>query len=193
MAYIPSMAELLGQCRDDLRRWVESHASGLLKHEETEDVVQGIHMRALTKVEHFQYQGDPQFFGWLIAVGRQYVADRHDYWSALRRQAGKILRVTVSGNSPTSTSIGIDPRSDSTGPGTFTERRELVEIAVRAASLLIDRDRQIVGYLADGLPNAEIAAQLGVSYDAAERAKRRAIERFRKTFELVRRHNERAG
>lgn len=185
-AETPALAALLERHRAALLRWVERHARGLLRHEGAEDVVQGVHLRALKQEAQFSYRGDPEFLAWLFLIARQHVADRHDYWSALRRQAGDVLRVTVSGGGGSdSVAPGVNPAGEGIGPGTYAARREMVEIATRALDVMLPRDRDIIKMIGRGRSNAEVAQHLGLSYDAAEQAKRRAIERFRKTVELL--------
>jgi hypothetical protein len=61
----------------------------------------------------------------------------------------------------------------------------MIALAVRALDLLLPRDRDLVRWSADGVPLDEQAERLGVAYEAAGKARQRAIERFRKTFALV--------
>ncbi|MBL8769345.1 MAG: sigma-70 family RNA polymerase sigma factor, partial [Planctomycetes bacterium] len=50
---------------------------------------------------------------------------------------------------------------------------------------LLPRDQELVRYSTDGMPIEQIAKLLGVSYDAAEQARRRAMDRFKKAYELL--------
>lgn len=177
------LSKLLDGHRAQLLRHVERSAQGLLRHESGEDVVQGIHLRALRQAGQFEYRSDREFWAWLMLVARQYVGDRHDYWTALRRQGGRMLRVTASAASESGG--GVDPAALLAGASTFASRREMMEIAARAIALMLPRDQELVKSVARGDSIEEMAAALGIQYDAAEQAKRRALDRFRKTFELV--------
>ena len=72
-----------------------------------------------------------------------------------------------------------------TGPLAFAERRERVGIAERAMALLPERDRTLLRLASEGLAASAIGARLSLSADSADPARRRALERFRKTFERV--------
>lgn len=180
------LSELLETHRSALLRWVAKNAQGLLKKESAEDVVQGIQLRALKQQSQFDYRGEKEFLAWIFLVSQQHVSDRHDYWSALRREAGRMLRVTASDGHATGASVaGVNPTAGGVGPGTYASRREMMEIAARALDLMLPRDRKIIQWVGLGRTNQDLAEALAVGYDAAEQAKRRALERFRKTVELI--------
>lgn len=166
-------------------RFVEREGKGLLRFESAEDLVQGIHLRALGMEGKFELRGEKEFLGWLYTVARRHVADRHDYWSARRRDGGKLLRLTaapaVTGTPPR----GVDPAASATGPSTVAARREQVALAIRVLESLPPRDRDLVQWRIQEVPIEETAKRLEVSYDAAKHASQRAVERFRKAFELV--------
>jgi hypothetical protein len=79
------------------------------------------------------------------------------------------------------------PAGEDTGPQTFADRREQLDVAVKALALLLPRDQNLVRWASEGVDIQEQASRLGLSYDAAERAGARACERFRKAFRLARR------
>ena len=60
--------------------------------------------------------------------------------------------------------------------------KELLALARQALAALGERDQKLVGWLCEDLSIDEIAERLEISYDAAERARLRALERFRKSF-----------
>jgi DNA-directed RNA polymerase specialized sigma24 family protein len=51
--------------------------------------------------------------------------------------------------------------------------------------LLLPRDRELVTWASNGLTGPEMATRLGISEEAAEKARARALERLRKAFSLV--------
>ena len=182
-----SLADLLERHRAELLRLVASEARGLLNRESANDLVQDICLRALRQEDQFSYRGDREFLGWIRRIARQQIADRHDYWSALRRQAGHLLRITSSSPFESGATQAVHPIGKTTGPATFADRREMLELAAKSLALMLERDRELVRRVNLGHDIPQLAEYLGVTYDAAEAAKRRALERFRKTFELVRR------
>ena len=174
----PSLTDLLVVHRADLLAYVERHSGRLLRYESSDDLLQGIHVRAIEHGETFRFRGREPFLAWIHAVARSHLADRHSYWSALRRRPAGLVRLgTATGDA--------DPVATSTGPSTFASRREQIEIAVRALALLLPRDRDLVRWTSDSVPPQVQATRLGVTRDAADRARGRALGRFRKAYELA--------
>ncbi len=182
---IPTLADLLVRHRAALQEFLRREASGLLRYESVEDLAQGVHVRALQETGSFEYRSEKQFFAWLFAVARHHIADRHDYWSALKRGAGRVLRYTLGGSSAEQNSAVLLPAGVEPGPQTFATRRELVAQTARALAALPPRDRDLVRWQSEGIDVDERAARLGLSYAAAQRASLRAVERFKKTFRLL--------
>lgn len=179
-----SLDALLVTHREEIVRMARHHGGGLLRYESAEDLAQGVQMNALKAAEHFEYQGTNPFLGWIRQLVRQHVARRHEYWSAQKRDAGAMLRVSSGDHSETGAS-GYHPPADLTGPATFADRREQLLLAMKALEILSEKDQQIVRWVRENRPTAEIAEDLGVSLQAAEKARTRAMERFRKTYALV--------
>ena len=186
----PSLTALLAAHREALRAMLLRRASGLLRFESADDLVQGVHVRALEARAHFEYQGDREFFGWLARVARQHIAHRHRHWRALRRSAGRVLRFQASESLRLDRGGGApEPAVSATGPPTAAFRREQVEVAAQALAMLFPRDQDLVRWITDDVAIDEIARRLGVSHAAAKKARLRALERFRKTFEIVARES----
>jgi RNA polymerase sigma factor (sigma-70 family) len=171
----------------------------LLRFEPIEDAVQGVVARALAARE-FESRSDGEFLAWIAHVTRNHVSDRLDYWYALRRRAGKVLRLGdggsgAAGGGSASGSAGAGGSASGgswswlaasqTGPSTFADRREAIETAMRVLPALSERDQQLVRWTVDGDTVEEIAARLGVGYEAAGKARQRALERFRSAFRVV--------
>jgi DNA-directed RNA polymerase specialized sigma24 family protein len=78
-----------------------------------------------------------------------------------------------------------EPAATATGPTTFASRREQLVLATKALDLLLPRDRDLVKWSGEGLSTEEQARRLDLSAEAAGRARRRALDRFRKAFRLV--------
>lgn len=178
MPEAPPLSRLLEEHRAALRRFVERGGRRLLRYESADDLVQGVHLRVIAVAGHFEYRGEAEVLSWLQGIARQHLADRHRYWTALRRDAGTLLRIT---DAPS----GSHPAATTAGPVTRAARRELVALATRALAVLLPRDQELVRWITEGLSIREVAARRGVSYDAAERSRLRAVERFRKAYVLV--------
>ena len=177
------LAQRLHEQHSYLLGLVRREGRGLLGFEEADDLVQGVTVRALASAGSFTWRGEGAFKGWLATLARRHVADRNDHWKALKRGAGKVVRLTRSGGD--SRQGAIPPAHSGPGPGTFASQREALILASRALAALSDKDRQLVRWSSEGVDLAEQARQLGVSLDAARKAGTRALERFRKTFRLL--------
>lgn len=176
----------LAEQRVTLAAFVRENARGLLRRETEDDLIQGIHAHALRVAERVEWRSDREFTGWLHTLARQHLADRWRHYLAARRDAGVVLRLTSSpADSAAASSAAREPPSSSVGPATFAARREQLLLAEKALRLLSERDRQLVRWMSEGVALEEVATRLGVAYDAAKRARQRAIERFRQTFELI--------
>ncbi len=173
------LVSLLANHRDTLVRYFEKNATPLRRYEAAEDLAQGVHLHAIKHGERFEYQGEPQFIGWLLALARQHLSDRIAHWKALKRDAGPMLRITFSG-------AGIEPPATETGPVTHASRNEQIQRATLAMAGLPARDRALVRMMSAGLDIEAIASSLNISPAAAQRARLRAMERFRKVYALIR-------
>ncbi len=173
--------------REVLANFLRRSGGGLLRHETVGDQVQGVHLRALEVAERFEYRGEAEFINWLKQLARQHIADRHRYWGARKRCARNMLRLTAADMSTSDSRTGLQIAASTTSPSGYAVRKERFATAIRAISVLLPRDRQIIDWIAEGKPVAEIAETLGLGLEAAERARRRTIERF---LEVYRRLDE---
>lgn len=180
----PSLGDLLSSHRDAMLRLVQTRASGLLRLESAEDLVQGIHLRAIEVQDRFAYRGEREFIGWLTAITLQHIADRHRYWRALRRNAGKILHISDAASGSHTTSA-VNPRASGSGPATRAGRRDDVAVAMEIFPKLFPRDRVLLEAVAEGLSIRQIARRLGIEEEAARKARLRALERFRLAVRAV--------
>ncbi len=181
-----AFASFLERTRDQLAKWVEREAKGLLKRESADDVVSGIHARALSQIENFELRTDAEAFTWLKTIARQHVLDRQKYHTALRRHGGEMLRITNAsfGGEPGETP-GVQVAGKMTGQVTYAMRREAIDLAARAIAGLLDRDQELVRATVEGETLEALAKRLHLTYDAAEQARRRAMERFKKAYDLL--------
>lgn len=154
----------------------------LLRFESADDLVQGIMASAVASGDELEWRGDAAFNGWIRTIAARHLSNRRDYWFAMKRNPGAVLRLTQGGSRGEGWPGVADP---STGPRTFAQRREQLTLVTRAMALLLPRDREIIQWSGEGASVADIAQRLGISEDAAERARSRALDRLRKAFVLV--------
>lgn len=181
----PDLTALLEAHRARLSGFVRKEGKGVLRYESEDDLVQGIHVHALAVSDRFEYRSEGEFIAWLFTVARQHLVNRQRYWSAARRDGGNMLRVTSSG-ADSSASSGVIPAGSRTGPGTIAGRREQLALATKVVALLSERDQLLIQWMTEDVALEEVGERLGMSYEAAKKARGRAMERFRATFELVR-------
>jgi RNA polymerase sigma factor (sigma-70 family) len=182
----PGLDDLLAAHHGDLTRLVQARAGLLLKFESGRDIVQAVCVKALEFRDRFVYRGEQAFLSWLRELAVHCMANRRRYWSRRKRMAGRMLRISSAGGSSGS-KRAVNPPAASMGPSTVANREEQYRLAMQAIPLLLPRDQKLVEWIAEGISIDEIASRLGVSYDAAERARERAISRFSRLLSLVRR------
>lgn len=176
---------LLLDLSSELAEVVARRAGGaLLRFETVQDLVQGAAQVALRAADAFVWHNPEAARGWLVRVVETHVEDRRRHWAALKRQGGTLLRIEV-GEPSSGADRAQEPAASETGPSTFAHRRELLVLAARALELLLPRDRELVVGYANGLSTGELAQRLGLRPEAAQKARVRALDRFRKAFRLV--------
>ncbi len=180
-----SLPALLVRHREALARLIAKEGQGLLRLEAAEDLVQGACEHALRVAAHFEYRGEAPFLAWLREVARRHVADRHRYWTSLKRGSARVVRLTSRGVSSSGLRGEPLPFATATGPSTFAVRREQLALAVRALALLSERDRQLVRWMSEDVPVHEQARRFELSEESTRRAGTRALDRFRKTFQAI--------
>lgn len=180
MSETPTLRTLLVEHQDDLARFVARHAGArLLRFESAEDLVQGMLVQILAYEESFEYRSVPEFLAWLYRIARQQIYKRTAHWYAAKRGSGDVVRLLARETGE------IDPPASGTSPSSFAGRREQVVLVTRALARLGGRDREIVEWSAAGASIEELAERLGIAYEAAKKARLRALERLRKLYELA--------
>ncbi len=183
------LSSLLVQYRPQLLTFAQREAGvPLLRFESADDLVQGIHQEALGSADRFEWRSEKEFLGWVFTIARRCLSARRAYWFALKRNCGKVLRLTWGGPGADASSYRLDPADTGTGPSTFAFRRERLVLATKAITLLLPRDRDIVRWTTEGMSVEEQATRLGISRESATKAQSRALERLRKAYHLVSRH-----
>jgi RNA polymerase sigma factor (sigma-70 family) len=176
----------IAEQRAEVLRFIERRAGGaLIRMESPEDLTQDVLARALRNTASFEWRDEASFRAWLFEVARNHIEDRRDYWSALKRAGTQVLRLGGVGEGAGERIEVSDLAGSVTGPSTFAARREQLAVAAKALSLLPPRDRELIEGLTQGLSASEHARLLETTVPAVEGARKRALERLRKTFKLV--------
>ncbi len=179
------LSTLLNQYRALAAQVVQREASVvLLRFESVDDLLQGAYFDALRAAGDFEYRSTAEFIGWLKAVIRGHIRDRREYWFALKRNRGRMLRLTWSALHDSSNHFG-GYATTATGPATWAQRREQLTLITKALDALPLRDRDLIRWTSADVDLTEQARRLGLSEDAARRARDRALQRLRKTIALI--------
>ena len=186
MSDTPTLERLLATHQAALEDYIAPRAGWLLRYESVDDLAQGVRVRAMQRGTAFSYEGEAPFFGWLNRVAQTYLADRANYWSALKRSSASLLRLTAGGGAVSPGTAAADtPVSTMTGPATMAHRKELLTLAVQVLSALPERDARMVRWSSEGVTLQEQADRLEISYEAAKKAGQRALERFREAYRFA--------
>ncbi|MEO0651771.1 MAG: sigma-70 family RNA polymerase sigma factor [Planctomycetota bacterium] len=178
---------------EQLRGFIARQAPpSLTRFETVEDLYQSFASEVLARADRYEDRGPERRLGWLHEVARNFVRERQRHWMALKRGSGKVLRSGFGDPERASEFAGFEPAQSSAGPGSIAARREQLLLVAKALGLLLPRDRQIVEWSSEGHDSSELARRLDLTVDAAGKARQRALERLRKTHELVLR-SEAAG
>ncbi len=178
------LARLISERHDEILAFVRRRAGGgLLRLETVEDLAQGVCAHALAQEQHVE--GRDALGAWLFRLAENFLHDRRDYWTALKRSGSNVLRAGLGGTADGELSQVGGLAASVTGPSTFAIRREQIQVAACALDMLLPRDRELVSGIAHGLTVEEQTAGLGLSYDAVVQSRRRALERFRSCFRLA--------
>ena len=185
-----------GEEAQDLRSLLVSHAAevtamvnkraqALLRFEDLDDVAQGVRAFALESAHSFAYEGQLEFTGWLGTVVRSSVANRLRYWRALKRRAPCLLRITTSDSSVNDAFPAVNPACTGSAPSQFLADSERLDIALKAVRLLLRRDQEIIRGVVEGWQLDDFGKKLDLGYVASQRARLRALDRFRQIYERL--------
>ncbi len=182
------LERVLTEQRGDLLRFLELNAAALLRFESPQDLYGGMVVDLLSRTPDFVSLAPAADRAWLREAARFHLANRRRYWSALKRDTGRLMRTGMAERSAQGSSVynlvdGV--AASQTGPSTFADRREQMVLLTQALSVLPDRDRRLVELASGELSNEEIGYELGLTAQAAAKAKSRALERLRKAHELA--------
>lgn len=175
---------VLSQVEEELWRLVHRKAGRILLNcESGSDLVQGILLEAIRQAKNFSYRDDAATRSWILELARGHLSSRRAYWKSLKRDSANVVRLNRQDQG--NRTFRFDPPDSATGPSSHAARREQLVLAAKAVDRLLPRDRDIVRRSTEGETIREIADGLGLSYEAAERARLRAFDRLRAAYKLV--------
>jgi len=166
-----ALATLYDRYADPLFAFIIHRLSG--NRSDAEDVFQETWLAALGSLR--TYRGENRLFLWLCGIARHKIADHYP-----RREGAGVVGPAISGER-LSALLDQAPL-----PEDFVDHLETRVLVVQAMALLPGEYREaLLARYVDGQNVAEIAAQLGRSYKAAESLLARARARLREALTLA--------
>ncbi len=180
-----ALAALLGEGEGTLRRWVERRIDRRMQARvSASDVVQDVFLAAAQRLDHFRALPGMPFGVWVRLLAAQRLVEIH------RRHLGAAAhaadREVGMGANSEGTNLAEQLPGDLTSPSRVAVRHETLESLAQAIDMMdaIDREVIVLRHF-DELSNAEVAARLGLSKDAASKRYIRALGRLKTILEEV--------
>jgi len=146
----------------------------LRRFTELEDVLQETFFEAFRDIGQFRYQRPGSFLSWLSRIADHVVADAARFQGRQKRRAEDLVRFRSVGNPD-----GPEPIVSVTPSFLLAEKESLSALIQKLDRLPEDYRRVIMLAKIEGLSNAEVAAELGRTREAAALLLHRAIKRLR--------------
>ncbi len=178
-----AMGELLALHRERLSRMVRLRMDPRLRRRlDASDVMQEVSLEAAGRLADYWKDPPAPFFLWLRFLTAQRLAGlRRFHLGAKARDARREVAFPGSG-APGSTTEGmaLEISAGLTSPGTAAERCERESLVRTTLEKMDPLDREVLSLRHfESLTNAEAAAELGISSEAASRRYYRALRRLR--------------
>jgi len=183
-----ALNELFERYKPRLRRIIRVRlGSQLQRHLDTDDLMQEVYMIAMRKVGELELRSHASIVQWFSKVTLNLIRDKLDYYSAIRRDAERDVRLKQGSSSDPGVRVAAPQHS----PSESALRREFEELVDSYVKELepLEYQEAIVQRDYYGASWEEIGAQLGrPSPEAARELYRRA---HLKLWEKMRKHLER--
>lgn len=158
-----------------LRAFVRAHLPPDLRARESDsDIVQSVCRELLGQREHFTFQGESQFRGWLFTAALNKVRTKVRFHRRRKRDARRELPPADSGGGAVR-----ELPADTAGPLAEALANERLDVLDGALQQLSAGDRQVIVLARlGGLPIADVATRLGKNVEAARKQLGRALLRL---------------
>lgn len=151
----------------------------LLAKESASDIVQSVCREVLKDLDAFHWVDETHFKYWLFTNALRKIGNRHDYWSAARRDVDKETPSGHAGNSSAGEALLLNAYHTVATPSRNIAAREEIERIERVFEKLPDRYREVI-LLARiiGLNHAQIAEKMDIKEANARLLLFRALARL---------------
>ena len=170
-----ALNRLLDRHLEEIRRYVKSRLGPMLRTKaDTIDYVQDAMVEFLRYGPRFEIANDKHFRALLGQIIENVLRDKHDWYTAKRRQVQRESPM------PDGSVLNLDPSAGTvTQPPEAAAQRESEMWMRLGLELLAPDDRRVIVLREyDGKSFAEIAAELGIQEDAARARFHRALPRL---------------
>lgn len=170
-----ALQQLLVMHMGPLRAFVRLQVSPLLRARESEsDVVQHVCVEVLQRADHFAFQGESKFRGWLYGAVLNVVRDRERFHKAERRSPAR--EAEISNPDALLTSY----RSVSSPSSHLLAAEEALQLEAAFEKLPPHYAEVLALAQVARLSRADIAERLGISPEAVSKLQKRAVLRLSK-------------
>jgi len=173
-----SLETLIQQHLSALRAFIRLRTNNRVRQQESEsDLVQSVCREVIASARNFDYRGAAAFKSWLFTTALNKILEKHDYYSAQKRDVAKNVPLHQR-------SSGCDDHLLGAYASVFTPSRaaqahEELERVERTFDQLPDEYREVITLArVVGLTHAEIAAQMGRTEQASRQLLKRAMVRL---------------
>jgi RNA polymerase sigma factor (sigma-70 family) len=176
-----AMDELLERHLPGLRSYVRRNVSpGVLAKESSSDLVQSVCREVLQNSDKFEYQGEAAFRSWLYQAALRKLIDRHRYYTAEKREAGREAPID-GGERLSSEAASVLAASLAGSPSGEAIMNEEVLRLERGFAALAEADRRIIHMVyVRGMSHSAVARELDCSEVVSRKQLSRALARLSK-------------
>ncbi len=175
------MDALLERHLPGLRTYVRRNVSpGVLAKESSADLVQSVCREVLQNLDKFEYQGEAAFRSWLYQAALRKLIDRHRYYTAEKREAGREARVEGAERLSSDAAMVL-AASFAGSPSGEAIMNEEVQRLEKGFAALTEPDRRIIHMVyVRGLSHSDVAKELDCTEVASRKQLSRALARLSK-------------
>lgn len=177
----PAIDALLARFLPGLQQFLAREAGALVRAKESvSDLAQSVCREVLERLrdERFEYHGEAQFVRWLQQAAVHKLQNRHRFYRAEKRDAGREIAPVAGDGSGTGGGLADVPAGSGTPSQAAADREQGAELAMALAKLP-ERDRQVIQLCHfEGRSHEDVATVLGITPSHSRVLLARALARL---------------